>query len=65
MTQRPLSPVQPTLDPTGSAPFPGPEWEEEDDLSVEWDEDWAWDGTWEEVARNPATNDTDSPERPR
>lgn len=29
--------------PEGSAPFPGPEWEDEDDMSTEWDEDWAWD----------------------
>jgi hypothetical protein len=55
-----LAPVQveercPEPNPAGSAPFPGPEWDEEDDLSVEWDEDWAWDGegSWEDVAGNP------------
>lgn len=29
--------------PESSAPFPGPEWEDEDDMTIEWDEDWAWD----------------------
>ena len=51
----------PAPDPAGHAPFPGPEWEEEDDLSVEWDEDWAWDGdgAWEEEAAQPAMNGVD------
>lgn len=43
---------RPAPDPADNAPFPGPEWEEEDDLSVEWDEDWAWDedGVWDQEA---------------
>ena len=45
----------PEPDPAGSAPFSGPDWGEEDDLSVEWDEDWAWDeeGSWDDDAVTP------------
>ena len=42
------------VQPSGEnfAPFPGPDWEEEDDLTVEWDEDWAWDA--DEIWEAPA-----------
>lgn len=46
------------------APFPGPDWEDEDDLMVEWDEDWAWDADefWEApaAAGPPGRNDREN-----